>query len=178
MIATKAGQAIRFKEKDTIAPTASAISQMDNKTMKMESIRVGEIEIAQYIISNFAYNASLPTLFEPKITNGGTSLLYKTADSWQIETAKMIETKNGMLNVQFNDSNPNGIGYQNQIQVPQELLNNHIITYQQNNGGYNQPYYICSSEVMNGNYNVEKVGERFILTRTEEPVIVMTMTIK
>lgn len=165
------------KNKD-ITPETSAIAQIDGKTMKVESIKIGEIDIAEYAINGFVYNKSKPTLFEPKINSGGTTLLYKTTDNSQMETAQLIETKGGLLNIQFTDSNPNGIGSQNNVYVPQELLDKRIVTYQQNNCAYCQAYYICSSEVMNGNYNVEKVGERFILTRTEEPVIIMTMTIK
>ena len=162
-------------KKESITPNASSL--INGKVMKVESIKVGEIDISQYLISGFVYNASMPTLFEPKI-DGGASLLYKTTDNQQMETAKIVETKNGLLNIQFTDKSPNGIGNQNSIYVPQELLDKQIVTYQQNNCNYCQPYYVCSSEVLNGNYAIEKTNDRFIMTRTEEPVIVITMAIK
>lgn len=162
-------------KKDDVKP--SVIAAIDGKVMKVESIKVGEIEISQYLISNFTYNASLPTLFEPKIANGGTSLLYKTMESWQMETATLIETNTGLINMQFKDPNPNGIGYENNTYVPQELKDKKIITYQQNNGGYPyQPYMICSAEVLNGNYSVQEKDNRFILTQHESPGIVITLT--
>ena len=164
-------------KKESINP--SVISKIDGGVMKVESIKVGEIEISQYLISNFTYNASLPTLFEPKISNGGTSLLYKTMEPWQMETATLIETRTGLLNIQFKDPNPNGIGYENNTYVPQELKDKKIITYQQNNGSYPyQAYMICSSEIMNGNYSVEEKDSRFILTQHESPGIVITLTKK
>ena len=164
-------------KKESINP--SVISKIDGGVMKVESIKVREIEISQYLISNFTYNASLPTLFEPKISNGGTSLLYKTMEPWQMETATLIETRTGLLNIQFKDPNPNGIGYENNTYVPQELKDKKIITYQQNNGSYPyQAYMICSSEIMNGNYSVEEKDSRFILTQHESPGIVITLTKK
>ncbi len=164
-------------KKEAINP--SAISKIDGNVMKVESIKVGEIEISQYLISNFTYNASLPTLFEPKISNSGTSLLYKTMEPWQMETATLIETRTGLLNIQFKDPNPNGIGYENNTYVPQELKDKKIITYQQNNGSYPyQAYMICSAEIMNGNYSVEEKDSRFILTQHEAPGIVITLTKK
>ncbi len=161
-------------KKDDVKP--SVVSKIDGKVMKVESIKVGEIEISQYLISNFTYNASLPTLFEPKISNGGTSLLYKTMESWQIETAAIIETNTGLLNIQFKDPNPNGIGYENNTYVPQELKDKKIITYQQNNGSYPyQAYMICSAEILNGNYSIEEKDSRFILTQHEAPGIIITL---
>lgn len=157
-------------KKDEVKP--SVIAQMDNTVLKVESIKAGEIEISHYLIANYTYNAALPTIMELKIKSMGTSLLYKGPDNWAMETAKIIETKSGLLNIQFTDNNPNGIGTWNQVYIPEKLINERIVTF----APYpNQEYYICSAESLNGNYRAEKVDNRFVLTRIDGPEVTITL---
>ena len=157
----------------------SLIDQMDNQSFNVESIKADGIEISQYIIANSISNAGVPTQFEVNVTGAQKSRMYKTNDAWQIETANLKELSNGLLNIQFKDPNPTNIGYQSNTPMTQELLDKQIITYQQwSGGGPYQPYYICNAEVLNGDYQIKKVGNEFTLTRIDEPIMVIKLTKK
>lgn len=151
-------------------PGPSVASQLNGKTLPVESIKTGQVDFTRYVLMNYDYNASNPTMFQMKI-DAGKSFLYKSDRTWEMENATLTETKTGMLDIRFIDPQPTWFGQLN-YGVPMELVDKHILTSEWNGGS---TAYTCSSEVLNGVYQVEKKNGRFILTRNEYPEIVITL---